>query len=349
MAVRRRERRRRRSATPAALAAVALALVLASSAAAANDEGTAAAGWQYAAADAQSVPAAVRAAAHRITIGIVDTGADVTAPAIAARHPATYDVTTGGKSVSDANGHGTFVASLVSAFGGDAPLVIVRATAARAQLGDVGVAEGIVYAVDHGARIVNLSFSGSTSSPAVRAAVVYAIHNGALVVAAAGNAYSAGNPTQYPAALRAPHASGGMGGAVLAVAASDPSGQRATFSSTGGYVSLAAPGVDVVGAVSQLSSPSAFPRTALPGLAGLYGLGSGTSFSAAEVSGAAALVWASAPALQASAVARILEQTASGGGSWNPALGFGVIDVARAVAAAQALGGARTALAAQPS
>jgi subtilisin family serine protease len=101
--------------------------------------------------------------------------------------------------------------------------------------------------------------------------------------------------------------------------------------------------------VSPLSSRSAFPRTALPGLAGLYGLGSGTSFSAAEVSGAAALVWAAAPALRASAVARILEQTASGGGVWNPALGYGVIDVARAVAAAHALSGSRTALPARSS
>jgi subtilisin family serine protease len=71
----------------------------------------------------------------------------------------------------------------------------------------------------------------------------------------------------------------------------------------------------------------------LPGSsAGLYGLGSGTSFSTPQVSGAAALVWATNPALAPTEVAEILKSTASGRGSWNPELGFGVIDVASAVA-----------------
>jgi hypothetical protein len=337
-------RRHSRATALAALSTVALALVAASAAVAATAGSTAATAWQYAATDEQAVPSGALVAAHAITIGIIDTGADLSAPSLAARHPATYDVATGSTKVSDFDGHGTFVASLVGAFGGDARLLIVRATAASGQLGDVDAAEGIVYAVDHGARIVNLSFSGSTVASPVRAAVAFAMRHGALVVAAAGNAYGMGNPTQYPAALLGAGGSAVDGGAGLAVAASDTSGQRAPFSSTGSYVSLAAPGVDVVGAVSALSSPLAFPRTPQPGLAGLYGLGSGSSFAAAEVSGAAALVWAAAPALPASAVVRILEQTASGGGSWNPELGYGVVDVGSAVAVAEADNTARTAL-----
>jgi serine protease len=74
----------------------------------------------------------------------------------------------------------------------------------------------------------------------------------------------------------------------------------------------------------------------LPGArCGLYGYGSGTSFAAPQVSGAAALVWAANPALSASQVAEILKETASGEGRWTPSLGYGVIDVAAAVARAQ--------------
>jgi hypothetical protein len=73
----------------------------------------------------------------------------------------------------------------------------------------------------------------------------------------------------------------------------------------------------------------------LPGSPGVYGFGSGTSFSTPEVAGAAALVWAANRSLRAPAVAEILKQTASGRGSWTPELGYGVIDVAAAVARAR--------------
>ena len=80
-----------------------------------------------------------------------------------------------------------------------------------------------------------------------------------------------------------------------------------------------------------------YPRTALPGaLGGVYGYGSGTSFASPQVAGAAALVWAANPQLRADQVASIIEQTASGKGSWNAELGYGVLDVAAAVARAQA-------------
>jgi subtilisin family serine protease len=87
--------------------------------------------------------------------------------------------------------------------------------------------------------------------------------------------------------------------------------------------------------VASTSAPSSYARTTLPGAsAGLYGFGSGTSYAAPEVAGAAALVWAANPTLTADQVASTLEQTASGGGAWTPGLGYGVLDVARAVASA---------------
>jgi subtilisin family serine protease len=95
----------------------------------------------------------------------------------------------------------------------------------------------------------------------------------------------------------------------------------------------------VFGAVSATSSPTFYPRTTLPGAkAGLYGYGSGTSFAAPQVAGAAALVWAANPALTAQQVAQILKETASGNGHWTSDLGFGIVDVAAAVARAQAGG-----------
>ena len=98
---------------------------------------------------------------------------------------------------------------------------------------------------------------------------------------------------------------------------------------------MLAPGQRVLGALSSLSPTTTFPRAKLAGAGpGLYGYGSGTSFAAPEVAGAAALVWAANPALTAPQVIRILEQTASRAGSRAPGVGFGVVNVAAAVAAA---------------
>jgi len=82
-----------------------------------------------------------------------------------------------------------------------------------------------------------------------------------------------------------------------------------------------------------VTEPAAsFPRVPLPGsLRGLYGYGSGTSFAAPEVAGAAALVMAANPLLGAQDVARILKESASGRGAWTAELGYGVLDVAKAV------------------
>ena len=301
--------------------------------------------WEYAATREDMVPRWVLDAAASITIAIVDTGADLTAPDLAAKSVATYDARTGGTDVTDANGHGTFVASLaggaisngegIAGFGGAAKLLVIRAGRPDGAFTDVDEASGIVYAVQHGARIINLSVGGPSTSPTERRAIDFAISHGALVVAAAGNEYQSGNPVEYPAALLQPVGSRGKGGSGLSVGASTAAGTRARFSNTGTYLSLAAPGENVLGAVSALSSPATYPRIALPGSsAGLYGFASGTSFATPEVSGAAALVWAANPTLTAAQVAETLETTASGLGAWTPELGYGVIDVAAAVARA---------------
>jgi len=233
--------------------------------------------------------------------------------------------------VTDRNGHGTFVAALAAGSGsngegiagvaGDAQLLIVQAGGPAGAFTDVEEAAAIVYAVDHGARILNLSLGGPSTSITERRAIDYAIARGALLVAAVGNSYANGNPVEYPAALLQPTGSRGVGGRGLAVAASTRSGERAPFSSTGTHLSLAAPGEAVFSALSSSSPASRYPR--------------GTSFASPQVAGAAALVWATNPQLRADEVASILEQTASGQGSWTAELGYGVLDVAAAIARAQ--------------
>ena len=301
--------------------------------------------WQYAATRADAVPTQVLRDAAAITIAVVDTGADVTAPDLAAKSVQGFNLVTRTGDIQDVAGHGTFVASLaagsvsngegMSGLGGDANLLVLKVGGNGGLLTDVDEAAAIAYAADHGARIVNLSFGGPTTSATERRAVDYAVARGVLLVSAVGNEYRNGNAVEYPSALLQPIGSQGRGGRGLAVAASTMTGTRASFSSTGTHVSLAAPGEDVLGAVSSLAAPSRFERVSLPGSrAGLYGFGSGTSFSTPQVAGAAALVWAANPLLTAREVADILKATASGRGAWTPELGFGVIDVASAVARA---------------
>ena len=307
--------------------------------------------WQYHATRGDAVPDGVLRAASRIRIAVIDTGADLAAPDLAAKRPRGHNVLTGKAGVRDVNGHGTFVASVaagsvtnddgIAGAGGDAQLLVVKAGTSTGSFSDVDEAAAVVYAVDHGAKIPNLSLGGAHTSSTERRAIRYAVRHGALVVAAAGNAYAQGDPAEYPAALLQPVGSDGAGGAGLAVAASTEAGGRAAFSSTGSWVSLAAPGENVFGDVSALSSPLFYPRSALPGSnSGLYGYGSGTSFAAPQVAGAAALVWAADPSLTAQQVAAVLKETASGRGTWTPELGFGVIDVAAAVDRAQAVAAA---------
>lgn len=267
--------------------------------------------WQYEAIGESGIPGSVLRSAAAIRLAVVDTGADVTVPDLAARHPLTWDVHTHRTGVSDVNGHGTFVASLAAGASGAARLIIVKAGSASGAFTDSAESAAIHYAVDHGARIVNLSVGGLDTSAIERAAVKYAIRHGVLLVAPVGNGF--GSTPMYPAALL------GTGG--LAVAASTETGAHALFSNAGVGVAIAAPGEHVLGDL----------------LGGLHGYDSGTSFAAPLVAGAAALVWGANPRLSARDVVAIIEQTASGGGAWTPDLGYGVIDVTAAVARAQEL------------
>jgi subtilisin family serine protease len=243
------------------------------------------------------LPAALAAAVLQPTVAVVDTGADLRVPVIAAKRPAVYDVRSRTHDVRDPNGHGTRVARIVARESGGARLMIVRAGSSSGAFSDRSEATAIRYAVDHGARIVNLSLGGPRTSAVERSAIRYAAARGALVVAAAGDDYA--TRPEYPAALLGPNG--------LAVAAVLSDGTRAPFSNTGSWVSLAAPGEN------------------------------GTSFAAPLVSAAAARVWAANPLLTVREVVAVLQETASGRGVRTDDLGYGVVDVSAAVARAEAM------------
>jgi subtilisin family serine protease len=257
-------------------------------------------------------------AAHAISTGsgvvvaVVDTGIDPAHPALAGRVMAGgYDFI--GRdfdprdqrnlrdddrdgAVDEQYGHGTFVASLVLAVAPDAMILPVRVLDAEGFGTSSTVAAGIIWAVDQGADVINLSADLPDAPEMVREAIHYARDRGALVVAAAGNA--GGTDIAFPAR----HSD------VLGVTAVDVTGVKPPFASAGGAVSLVAPGVAILGAVPMDLSPSGTARW------------SGTSFATPLVAGAAALVRSAFPGLSPEEAALRLEDTAASVDPMNPGL-----------------------------
>ena len=228
-------------------------------------------------------------------VAVVDSGVDDGHPDLAGVVRPGIDLVTGnGDGTLDENGHGTHVAGIVAAVTGNgiggaglaqgARVLAVRVLDAEGSGYDSDVAEGVVWAVDHGATVVNLSLGGTSESSLLSAAVRYALDRQVVVVASSGNAGATGDPIKYPAATAG----------VLAVGAVDKAGVRPTWSSTGAHLGLAAPGVGIVSTV--------------PG--GAYASWSGTSMAAPFVAAAAALLRTTEPSLTAAAVRDRLVGTA---------------------------------------
>ncbi|MFF7936022.1 type VII secretion-associated serine protease mycosin [Streptomyces sp. NPDC007940] len=179
------------------------------------------------------------------------------------------------------------------------------------------LAEGIRWAADHGADVINLSLGDDSASAHPEAgeddAVQYALKKGAVVVASAGNGGEKGDHISYPAAYPG----------VIAATAVDKFGTRASFSTRRWYATVAAPGDDVV-----IADPDH-----------KYYEGWGTSAASAFVSGAVALVKAAHPGLTPAQVKRLLEDTARNApaGGRDDSRGFGFVDPAAALKAAARL------------
>ncbi|WP_435841608.1 type VII secretion-associated serine protease mycosin [Streptomyces collinus] len=176
------------------------------------------------------------------------------------------------------------------------------------------LAEGIRWAADHGADVINLSLGDDSASahpePGEDQAIQYALKKGVVVVASAGNGGEKGDHISYPAAYPG----------VIAATAVDRAGTRASFSTRRWYATVSAPGVDVV-----IADPDH-----------KYYEGWGTSAAAAFVSGAAALVKAAHPGLAPAQIKTLLEDTARNApaGGRDDSRGFGFVDPAAAIEAA---------------
>jgi uncharacterized repeat protein (TIGR01451 family) len=217
--------------------------------------------------------------------------------------------------VADDYGHGTHVAGIAGAEMNNGQGIAGMAAASRLMIVKVldqygvgwysDIAQGIVYAVDNGASILNLSLGGTQPSEILQAAVDYAHSRGVLVVAAAGND---GTSVLYPAACE--HA--------LAVAATDMYDQHPSFSNHGPQVDAAAPGVDIY--------------STWPWRDG-YWTQYGTSMAAPNVSGLAALIRSRRYTLDQEEVTHVITRAALDVETpgWDPYTGWGRIDAQAAM------------------
>lgn len=228
-----------------------------------------------------------------------------------------YNLVARNAHANDDHGHGTHVAGTVAqstnnALGAaglafDARLMPVKVLSAGGWGTNADVADGIRWAADHGAQVINLSLGGPRNSRVLQRAVDHALKKGVVVVAAAGNS---GGSVGYPGGCRG----------VIGVSATDSSDQLAWFSSRGSGVDVAAPGVNVTQQTICNGGKNRCER--FPSF-------SGTSMASPHVAGAAALL-VSLGITDPGAVERQLAASARSAGPKSH-FGAGILDAARAV------------------
>jgi subtilisin family serine protease len=272
---------------------------------------------QYAVAELRLPEAHKLADGANVTIAVIDSGIDVKHPELANSIADSFDAL---GSKEGPHVHGTGVAGAIVAHArltGSAPaarILAIRAfgkTSSGAESTSFVILKGLDYAAAHGAQIVNMSFAGPKDALVERGIAALA-GKGIVMVAAAGNA-GAKSPPLYPAA----------NANVIAISATDAQDRLFTASNRGGYIAVAAPGVDLF----------------LPAPDEKYQITSGTSFSAAYVSGLAGLMLERDPALKPEQLRAILMKTARDLGSPGRDDLFGAGE-ADAFAAVSALGAA---------
>ncbi len=259
-----------------------------------------------------------------VIVAVLDSGVDFTHPDLVGQAAlGGWDFVNDDNNPADDYGHGTHVAGTIAAKTNNA--IGVAGVAYNAKILSVKVlnnansgnnfviSNGIVYAVDKGAKIINMSLGGTAFTTSMAAAVNYAITRGVIVIASAGN--SGTNILNYPASYPG----------VISVAAHDSNATTASFSTFNNLVTISAPGVSILStmlAAGPLSSPSR------------YGYLNGTSMAAPHVSGIAALLVSSGVATTPATVKEALICGARDENAGTPEnlpgyddfMGYGVVD-----------------------
>lgn len=246
-----------------------------------------------------------------VIVAVVDTGVDMNHPEFKGKLVEGYNVLKDNNYPMDDNGHGTHVSGIIAAKTNNkdgiagmtwkSKLMPVKAIGADGSGSAVDIAQGIYWATDHGADVINLSVGNYTSSAALKEACRYAFDHNVVLVAASGN--DASDQPSYPAAYDE----------VLSVAAVDHLKERADFSNYGDYVDVAAPGVDI---------PSTYIYSDYASL-------SGTSMACPHVTALAALVRSVHHGMKNSDVMDVIRSSALDLGPPGPdkLYGHGMIDV----------------------
>lgn len=260
-----------------------------------------------------------------IVVAVIDTGVQIDHPDLQGRLVEGVNVVDPSSPPEDDVGHGTHVAGIISAAVNNGEgvagmtwytkIMPIKALDSTGAGSTYSVAEGILWAVDHGANVINMSLGNYAEAEFLHDALKYAFDRGVVLVAASGNDNTdrPGFPAAYPE--------------VLAVAATDPDQTRAEYSNYGDYIDIAAPGTSI---------PSTYPGSRYAAL-------SGTSMASPHVAALASLVRAVNPQLSNEEVMNVLRRTAKdlGQEGKDDDFGYGEIDVKTAL---QSVSGASTSL-----
>ncbi|MFH8472779.1 type VII secretion-associated serine protease mycosin [Streptomyces sp. NPDC018000] len=262
---------------------------------------------------------------ENVTVAVIDTGVNASNPDLSGQVLKGLDLAPGspGDERVDYDTHGTAMAGLIAGTGksgggdgafGLAPGAKILPIRLRDDTGKVNgatgsvnfnkdVSAGIRFAVDSGAKVINISQGNSAGSQEISSAVKYALEKGALIFAAVGNTGNEGNGLEYPAATPG----------VVGVGALGKDAKKTAESQYGVQVDLSAPGEDMVHACG---GPGGLCRT------------HGTSDATALASASAALIWSKHPDWTNNQVLRVMLNTAGGstsGGKRNDYVGYGAV------------------------
>jgi thermitase len=252
---------------------------------------------------------------RKATIAVIDTGVDLHHPDLKAQLIGGYNAVEEAKTPQDDVGHGTHVTGVIGAKTNNLegiagiswynPIMPIKVLDASGSGYSFAVAQGIVWATDHGAKVINLSLGNYAEGRFLRDAVKYAYDRDVLLIAASGNENT--SQLSYPAAYPE----------VLAVGAVDDRNRRATFSNYGRYLDVVAPGTHIV---------STFPDDSYAAL-------SGTSMATPHVTALAGLIRSAYPHLKNSQVMHVIKASAVdlGNKGRDDTFGHGLIDIERSL------------------